>query len=313
MNTEILDMVVRSAAVPTMPQVVTRFLEISGEEDFKVDDLVAVLNTDPGISSELLRLTNSPLFGVTRTVASLQQAVTLLGMKRVRSLVLGRYLTEGVGKTGKNTNDFSLSYYWRRSLGTAVLAAKFADHVAPKYREEAFLGGLLADVGVVVMNEAMSEQYAPIAAHYSPMCADDFSEQERETFDLTHADVSALVLDKWMLPPAVVEAVRHHHAPNIGDEVDEAAGTLARILSGASRVAKLLCESPDKDAVVDTCQRAMDMVGLDVVALQRALADIEKNIEEFSKLLRTDIIQSGIYTRISQIIVEELAGEAAVS
>ncbi|MFQ5464204.1 MAG: HDOD domain-containing protein [Phycisphaerae bacterium] len=313
MNEEILDMIVRSAAVPTMPQVVTRFLELSGEKDFKVKDLVAVLNTDPGISGELLRLTNSPLFGVTRKVTSLQQAMTLLGMKRVRSLVLGRYLTEGVGKSGKDTGDFSLSYYWRRSLSTAVLAAKFADHVASRYREEAFLGGLLCDVGVVVMVEALSEKYAPIAAHYSPMCADDFVQQERTTLDLTHADVSALVLDKWMLPPTVVEAVRHHHAPSIGDGVDEPAGTLARILSGAGRIAKLLCESPDKDAAVETCTSAMNTVGLDVAALQRALSDIEKEIGEFAQLLRTDIIQSGIYARISQIIVEELAGEAAVS
>ena len=313
MNEEILDMVVRSAAVPTMPQVVTRFLELSGEENFKVKDLVAVLNTDPGISGELLRLTNSPLFGVIRKVTSLQQAMTLLGMKRVRSLVLGRYLTEGVGKTGRDDGDFSLGYYWRRSLSTAVLAAKFADHVATRYREEAFLGGLLADVGVVVMIETLSEQYAPIADHYSPMCADDFVQQERATFDLTHADVSALILDKWMLPPTVVEAVRYHHTPNIGEGVDEAACTLARILSGAGRIAKLFCESPDKNAVVKICTRAMGTIGLDVSALQCALADIEKDIGEFAQLLHTDIIQSSIYARISQIIVEELAGEAAIS
>jgi len=306
-------MIIRSAAVPTMPQVVTRFLEISGEENYKVKDLVAVLNMDPGISGELLRLTNSPLFGVTRKVTSLQQAVTLLGMKRVRSLVLGRYLTEGIGKTGKDSGDFSLSYYWRRSLGTAVLAAKFADHVASRYREEAFLGGLLSDVGVVVMNEALSERYTPIVAHYSPMCADDFVQQERAELGLTHADVSALVLDKWMLPPTIVQAVRYHHEPNIGEQVDEAAGTLARILNGAGRVAKLLCESPDKNVVVSTCKSAMDAVGLDVAALQRALGDIEKEIGEFAQLLRTDIIESSIYARISQIIVEELAGEAAVS
>jgi len=312
-NKEILDMIVRSAAVPTMPQVVTRFLELSGEEDFKTKDLVAILNTDPGISGELLRLTNSPLFGVTRKVTSLQQAVTLLGMKRVRSLVLGRYLTEGVGKAGKDTGDLSLSYYWRRSLGTAVLAAKFADHVASRYREEAFLGGLLCDVGVVVMVEALSEKYASIAAYYSPMCADDFVQQERAALDVTHADVSALILDKWMLPPVVVEAVRYHHTPNIGEGVDDAAGSLARILSGAGRIAKLLCESPDKDAVVETCTCAMDTVGLSVAALQSALADIEKEIGEFAQLLRTDIIQSGIYARISQIIVDELTSEAAVS
>ncbi|MFQ5463659.1 MAG: HDOD domain-containing protein [Phycisphaerae bacterium] len=312
MNNEILEMIIRSAAVPTMPQVVTRFLEISGEENYKVKDLVAVLNMDPGISGELLRLTNSPLFGVTRKVTSLQQAVTLLGMKRVRSLVLGRYLTEGIGKTGKDMGDFSLSYYWRRSLGTAVLSAKFADHVASRYREEAFLGGLLADVGVVVINEALSERYTPIVGHYAPMCADDFVQQERAELGLTHAEVSALVLDKWMLPPTIVEAVRHHHEPDIGKQVDEAAGTLARILNGAGRVAKLLCESPDKDVVVSTCKSAMDTVGLDVAALQRALGDIEKEIGEFAQLLRTDIIESGIYARISQIIVEELAGQAAV-
>ena len=155
MNQEMLDLIAGSAALPTMPQVVIRFLEISADEQCNVGDLIAVLATDPGIASELLRLSNSSLFGVTREISSLQQAVTLLGMARVRILVLGRYMVERVDSDATTGVDFDFSYYWRRSLGTAVLAARFADQLAPRRREEAFIGGLMADVGVVIMTRAI--------------------------------------------------------------------------------------------------------------------------------------------------------------
>ncbi|MFQ5412262.1 MAG: HDOD domain-containing protein, partial [Phycisphaerae bacterium] len=269
-----------------------------------------VLNTDPGISSELLRITNSALFGITREVTSLQHAITLLGMKRVRSLVMGRYLTDSIGQAAKDTGDFSISYYWRRSLGTAVLAAKFADPIIPKYREEAFIGGLLADVGVVVMMQGLSEQYASIANDYAPMRGDDLVKREREVLDLTHADVSALVLDTWMLPPVIVEAVRHHHDKDLLECQDDDAYILARLLSGAGRIAKLLCENRDKDTVVETCMKAMETVGLDAKALPHMLEDVEGTIREFAELLHTEIIASKVYARITEIITEALAEKA---
>lgn len=306
MNQETLDLIAGSAALPTMPQVVVRFLEISADENFEVNDLIAVLATDPGITSELLRMANSPLFGVTREITSLQQSVTLLGMGRVRTLVLGRYLVERVDSGAKTGEDFDLSYYWRRSLGTAVLAAKFADQIAPRYREEAFIGGLMCDVGVVVMLQALPDRYAAVAAEYAPLHGENFLEQELAALGITHADVSSLLMDKWKLPPIVVEAVRQHHSDTLKEHKEDDNHTLARILGAAGPIAKLLCENPNKDGVARTSATAMEIIGLNALAFQNVLQDLDSSISEFAKLLKVDIIESKVYSRVCQIVAETL-------
>ncbi len=308
-----LDLIVRSAALPTMPQVVTRFIEISADPEYKVNDLVDVLATDPGISGELLRLTNSALFGVTRQVGSLKQAFTLLGLARVRTLVLGRYITEQISRDSSDTGDFSFSYFWRRSLNTAVLAARFAEHLAPRCREEAFIAGLLADIGVVVMLKGLPDRYKRIAREYAPLRGDNIVDRERGEFGLTHADVSALLLERWMLPPAVVEVVRQHHTDGPSDSSADGSQPVAQIVNGAQLIAKLLCEDPRKNAVLDACATAMDQVGLEVAALPGILGEVEAAIRELADLLRIYLIRSDVYTRICKLIAKQLAEPAATA
>ncbi len=307
MRNETLELIVRSAALPTMPQVVTRFLEVSADENHTLGDLVTLLSTDPGISSELLRLANSALFGVTRTVTSLQQAMTLLGMRRVRTLVLGRYLVERLHQNVEKPESFEFGYYWRRSLGTAVLAAKFADQLAPMYREEAFIGGLLTDIGVVVLMDALPDRYAPIASEYEALDGETFARRELQALGLTHAEVSALVLDRWMLPPIVVQAVHYHHSPDSVGARDGQAGTLLRIVSGSSRLSKLLCDGPDPDSVARACSLTMEAVGLDMAVLHAALEDMESTIRQLADLLRIEIISGRTYDEVANAIAARLA------
>ena len=124
-NASILEAIKKSAAVPSMPQVVTRFLEAIQDPQFEYDHIVKILSADAGMVSEVLRLANSALFGVTRKVTNLRQALTLLGPKRTRSLVLGRYLVGSFDD--KVGGGIDTSYFWRRSLVSAVLGARIAD------------------------------------------------------------------------------------------------------------------------------------------------------------------------------------------
>ena len=146
MKASVLETIKKSAAVPSMPQVVMRFLEIMQDPDFKYRGLAKVLSTDAGTVSEVLRLSNSALFGVRNKVVSLQQGLTLLGPKRVRSLLLGRYLVDSMSK--KRISGLDMSYFWRRSLASSVLAYHFAKDLLPRHQDETFIGALLADIGV---------------------------------------------------------------------------------------------------------------------------------------------------------------------
>ncbi|NLX20515.1 MAG: HDOD domain-containing protein [Phycisphaerae bacterium] len=310
MDTTIYDLLKRSAAIPSMPQVAARFLEIVQDPEFDYNEVVEVLSTDAGTVSELLRLANSPLFGVTRQITSLSQALTLLGLKRVRSLVLGRYIVESIDQSKPPAVD--TSYYWRRSLATAVLAARLADTLEPRLREEAFICGLLADIGVVILDEALGEQYRPLAEQYRPHGRADLAAMERAALGVSHANVSAMVLEHWRLPDVVCEGVRGHEAAAAGALVQDL--PLARFIGAADHVAKYLCESPgDMEQVAEACRQTMTIVDLDPAMLVRLLTEIEPQVTELASLLRIDVISSQVYGMIAAKLQEQLAQPVAAS
>jgi len=310
MDSTVFDLLKRSAAIPSMPQVAVRFLEIVQNPDFEYREVVDVLSTDPGTASEILRLANSPLFGVTRQITSLPQALTLLGLKRVRSLVLGRYIVDSIDQ--KKPPVVDTSYYWRRSLATAVLAGRLVDPLLPELREEAFTAGLLGDVGVVILDEALSQEYRPIAQEYCPLGQNDLGKREQEILNATHGEVSAMVLEHWRLPKTVCNAVRWHSGGG-PDQANEDI-LLARIVGAADRIGKYLCETPaDLDEVLCVCQETMERIQLDPSALAKMLIEIEPQIQEFASVLRIDVIPSQVYEMIAQKLHDHLVEPAAVA
>lgn len=308
MSSEALELLKRSAAVPSVPHVVTRFLEITQQPDFHYDDLAELLGTDPGIASEILRLANSALFGVTRQVTSLRQALTLLGLKRIRSLVLSRYMVQGVGTGIRGGID--MSYLWRRSLASAVLSARFSDILVPGRREESFIAALLADIGVVILADCLHHRYHPVAEHYRPCHQYDLLEQERATVGVTHADVSAMVLEHWQLPEMIAQAVRHHHSWPVPPTVGEDVALCARVVNGSSRIGKLLCEKPHIEQVGPVCREAMELIGPELSVLAGTLGKIESDIEELAQILRVDVIPSNVYSLIADMVKEMISDKA---
>jgi HD-like signal output (HDOD) protein len=302
MNASLLEAIKQSAAVPSMPQVVTRFLEAVQDPQFDYDHIVKILSADPGMVSEVLRLANSALFGVSRKVTSLRQAVTLLGPKRTRSLVLGRYLVESFGD--RIGGGIDTSYFWRRSLAGAVLGARIADAVLPRQREEVFISALLADVGVTILAQALPERYQPVAGGYAPYGRGFTDEEEREVVEVTHGEVSAMVLSHWGLPDLICKAVNLHQCAQLSPTDD--AARIARVLNGSDRIAKLLCEIPDAWQAGRTCADAAAFMGVPLTLIGRLLGEIEGDVEELATILRIDVIPSTVYAMIAKSVQEQL-------
>lgn len=311
MHSETLETIKRSASLPSIPIVATRCYEMTQDANCDYDKLVDLLTTDPGISASVLKLANSPLFGVTRQVSTLKQAISLLGVKRIRELVLVRYLVQ---KTEEMPNDkIDINYYWRLSLTTAILTSKFADAVAPHHRDEAFMGGLLADVGVIVLSRALPKQYASIAAKYQPHESEDWIGGEYGLMGVTHGEVTAMVLEQWNLPQTLVQAVRYHHALPTSIPTDCKGAILARIINGSGSIAKVLSQTSNSSSAVDTCRAAMDRVNLDVHVLIRALDGIDEEISRMAELLGVDVLNSKVFNLICKQLVANLENTVAIS
>lgn len=305
MNTKVLEAIKQTAAVPSVPQVVTRFLEIMQDPSFEYDDLVKILSADAGTVSEILRLVNSALFGVRKKVVSLRQALTLLGPKRTRSLLLGRYLVDSL--SDKSVSGLDMSYFWRRSLASSVVASRFADAILPRHRDEAFIAALLADIGVPILAEAMPQDYAHIVERFAPRQTPATLDEELEAVDATHSDVSAMVLAHWSLPETVCKAVNLQHSDNPGDGPE---ATVARILNASDRIGRLLCEIPSEEETLQTCTDAMAFVGIEPSVLVKMLPTIESDLEELADVLRIDVIPSNVYALIAKTIQDRIAAPA---
>ena len=302
MNRTVIEAIKKSAAVPSVPQVVTRFLEIMQDPNFEYDDLVKVLSADAGTVSEILRLVNSALFGIRHKIVSLRQALTLLGPMRTRSLLVGRYLIDTM--TRKEVEGLDMRYFWRRSLASSIIATRFTETVLPHQQDETFISALLADIGVPILAEALPEQYGPIAARYAANGVPFTPEEEQEAVEVTHAEVSAMVLTHWSLPDIVTKAVNLHQSSNPGS--GDAAG-IARILRASDVIARFLCETPESDEVARECGDALSFVGVEIETLVNILPNVESDIEELAEALRIDVIPSKAYAILLKAIQDQLS------
>jgi HD-like signal output (HDOD) protein len=305
MPVDTLELVRRSGTIPSVPQVAARFLQIVKNPDFSYEEVVDLFRSDPAMTAEILRLANSALFGVARQISSLHQALTLLGLRRVRALVLGRYIVSAIAR---RVCDIDICYFWRRCLARAAVAGGLAQLKQPKLQEETFITALLADVGVILMAEALGPPYEPIGRQYRPGGAEDLVVAEKRLFGATHADVTAVVLDDWQLPELMVQAARLHHEVQIGADVEPMIAVTARLVNAADRIAKLLCEGPELPRASEVCRGAMKLAGLDAACLPAMLEQIEQEIAALAESLGLSVVPPDHLARIVGQIQREFPG-----
>jgi putative nucleotidyltransferase with HDIG domain len=193
--------------LPPLPNVATRIIELVGNPNTNAGDLEQVISRDLALTTRVLKLANSALFGRRGMVSTLSRAIVLLGFKTVHSLVIAAS-TESIYSAG--STRFKDKLLWEHAVAAALAAGYLARECRYRGVEEAFLGGLLHDIGKVVMDTNLGERYQGIVERvYNEGVA--FVDAEQELLGFDHAEVGGLVVRKWNLPETLEEAVRLHH------------------------------------------------------------------------------------------------------
>ncbi|NJN50777.1 MAG: response regulator [Gammaproteobacteria bacterium] len=206
----------RISSLPTLPDIYMRVMAEASAPDGTLQGVAEIVASDPSITTKLLQIVNSAYFGMRTTVNSPTQAVSLLGLDAVRSLVLAIEVFRSF--EGKSAQA-GLQALWSRSLLMGSLAKQTATALAfdRKQIEQASLSGMLADVGMLVLLSEFPEPNQSIAAlikdGVEPLAA------EVQVLGCTHMDLGAYLLTLWGLPRGVIEAIAYHHQPSasIGD------------------------------------------------------------------------------------------------
>lgn len=195
--------------LPALPAVVLELMEAMGHDDFSVEDLSRKLSHDQALTAKTLRLANSSFYGVPRKVVSIQEAISILGMRTVRSVVMAAGLVGGFKQEQCPAFDFNA--FWRHSIGTGLCAKAIAAHVGLE-EEMAFMVGLLHDIGHLALAVFCGPLIPLVQAHQAQHdCS--LSEAEKAVLGTDHAFVGKCMTERWRFSPMIVETVATYHSP----------------------------------------------------------------------------------------------------
>lgn len=194
--------------LPSLPQVVTTIITLINNPRSSAEDLNRALERDPALVGRILKLVNSAFYGLPNRVSSVRQAIVLLGFSTIRSLALSAAIFDFFGKP--RTIKFSRVNFWAHLVGTAGLSRLLAHHESGLNEESAFAAGLLHDMGMLVLDRFVPDEFAAILEIASRKQI-NFVDAEREVLDTDHGEIGRWLGEKWMLPEELVNAIGYHH------------------------------------------------------------------------------------------------------
>ncbi|WP_418790128.1 HDOD domain-containing protein [Phosphitispora sp. TUW77] len=197
--------------LPSLPQVTHELVRLTEDPRANSADVSRIICQDQVLASKVLKLVNSAYYGLHRRVATVSEAVTLLGMKTLRTLVLGASVHKTLS-TLKGKRAVNPEKIWRHSYACAVSSKLLAHKMGVVETEQAFIAGLLHDIGKIVFNFFLPDEYAK-AFKFASMKQCSLYQAEKEVLNLTHTEIGKLVAEKWNLPPSLVDSIGLHHSP----------------------------------------------------------------------------------------------------
>jgi len=196
--------------LPTLPAVAQKLVELCKDENAAFAQFARVIESDPGLASRLLQVTNSAYYGLRNKVTTLERAIGVLGLKYVKMTSLGFRLATTL--SASSSGRFDLGDFWEQSLLRGVLARQLARQYCPARPDEAFLVGLLQNCGIPVLMELLGEPYLEMWRSGESSQASLYR-LEREMFDVNHVQVAAVLTEQWSLPELLAAPIRNHHQP----------------------------------------------------------------------------------------------------
>ena len=224
------NIIAKVEAFPSLPGATTKLISLLNDSNAAVVEIEEILRMDPGLTANVLKLSNSAYFGFPSKIGSVHKAIVLLGAKRLMQVVMTSCVNSLMNESVPGY-DLPPGEMWRHSIAVSVAAEGLISELNTPEADEIFTAALLHDVGKFVMGEFMKDDIKKIDKIVSKDVS--FEEAEHIAFGIDHAQIGAMILENWGLPAEIVSAVRWHHDPDAADETS----TLIDIV----HVANVLC------------------------------------------------------------------------
>lgn len=267
--------------LPPLPTVTAKILVLTGDANSRSEDLERYISTDQAISTKVLRVVNSPYFGVSGQVSSLGQAILVLGFDQVRNLVLSMSASKLFESNKPEVKAIHL-YFWRHSFATAAAAQVIAKRkrLEPRDLDFVFSGGLLSNIGALFLASQYSKPYQAIFKKHTEDGA-DLSDFEFKTFGTDHASLGQELGVLWKFPENLVILIGRHEGEFSGDPIPT-----AYCVHAGDRIAQLVCADPEHrpdsvqlDAAVD------EWLGFTEEDYRKIIAETEAKLADAADML----------------------------
>jgi putative nucleotidyltransferase with HDIG domain len=202
----------RIKTLPTLPEVITRLMRVMDNPVSSAADVSKVIASDQALMARVLRIVNSAFYGLPRRVSTLTQATVVLGMNAIKNMAMSVSIFDTFRSDSEADTLFSREQFWNHSLGVAAASKVLARHVRYPVPEEAFMAGLIHDIGKVAIDQYLHSSFLQIVkiVHQEELT---FRQAEVKVLGVDHSELGGWIAEKWNLPPQLVEAIACHHAP----------------------------------------------------------------------------------------------------
>ncbi len=200
----------RIDTLPTIPNILKKLFEVIENPKTSLNEIGNFILKDPVLTSRVLKMVNSPIYGFPGRISSISQALILLGLNVVKGMLLGVSVFDVMQK--------SMLGLWEHSVGCAVTSRILSKVKGLDDIEDISVAALLHDIGKVILSLKFPNEYQKIVRE-TELKEEFIIEAERRFFGITHADVGGWVAQRWNFPKNLVEAIEYHHKPNLSKNV----------------------------------------------------------------------------------------------
>lgn len=283
-NTDIQNLVNNVNNLVSLPEIALRVNEMVNDPDSNAENIAKVIAQDPGLSARLLKIANSPFYGLSTEVDSIPRAVTILGTQRIRDLVLSTTATHAFDGIPNELID--MQDFWHHSLYCGLLAQMLAKKSKKVKADSMFIAGLLHDVGQLIMFNQLPEKSHEALLILMEGSEDlDTYQAEQHVFGFDHTQVGFELLKKWHLSPLLQECIAFHHEPAKAKDFP-AEASLINIANAVAVVAEFNDTSvDDSDEIPRIDPDSWEKAGISKDDLTGAINEVNEEIAEIEKIL----------------------------
>jgi len=273
-STALESVVRRIHDISTIPQVALKVLEVANDPDSSASDLKEVMETDAALSARVLRFVNSSAYAVRTKITNLQQAIAYLGMKQIRNIALTASVAE-MFRTDAGIEPYKRSGLWKHLVSVGICARLLAMRRRIGGFEDAFLAGLLHDIGIILEDQYLHPKFRQMIGALKP--EKTLSEWETEYLGFDHCQLGEEIARQWGFPENVRAGIAYHHNPAMyrGEQIDiircVAVANMVCTLKGISAVGMNLIKVPI------WAVQGLNLTKTDITVLAE---DLDKEIEQ---------------------------------